>query len=56
MDDIKIFIADMDGTVPEEVIDEDSYLLMGIEDEDEDYPTNEEITEILQELSESDHE
>lgn len=50
MDDIKIFMADADGAVPEEVIDEDSYLLLGVEDEDEDYPTNEEITAILSEL------
>ncbi len=50
MDDIKIFMADADGAVPEEVIDEDSYLLLGVEDEDEDYPTDEEIAEIMSEL------
>jgi hypothetical protein len=49
MDDIKIFMADPDGTVPEELIDENSYLLLA-DEEDEDYPTNEEITAILSEL------
>lgn len=53
MDDMNIFIADTDGTVPEEVIDENSYLLLGVEEDeevDEDYPTDEEIAEIMSEI------
>lgn len=55
-DNINIFMVDADGVVPEEAIDEYGYVCISFEEEDEDYPTSEEIAEILQELAESDHE
>lgn len=55
-DNINIFMVDADGVVPEEAIDEYGYVCISFEEEDEDYPTSEEIAEILQELAENDHE
>ena len=56
-DNINIFMVDPDGTVPEEAIDEYGYVCIAIaEEDDEDFPTEEELAEILQEIAESDYE
>jgi len=49
MDDTKIFIADLDGIASEEWIDENSYILLS-DEEEEDYPSDEEIAEIMSEF------
>lgn len=49
MDDTKIFIADPDGIASEEWIDENSYILLS-DEEEEDYPSDEEIAEVMAEI------